>query len=332
MAPKLARRVYRWGLLAAFACRGEAPTSPAVPSTVVRPEMVAGEALAALGPDGRMRLPTPTLQPRQVSANAAQTLATGYALYVTNNASLRSIVESHRGGTWVDPHLMRLCGTPLLIRSPLRPFDARTLPPEGALVLGRQMGPKWAVPMCGSKGDVQMVVQVAIDSNSVVFDGGRPVGGGNVETALTPYGVPVGHPDPLPISIERVIEFLWRSTGARVLKIPDLFARGTLVGPAYSLGWAAGVVTCNVWRVELEREIQARRPFFLDVVSSRVVYVAPPSCGWEGRVPTVMLPTPDQPANVHIAWNSLENGTPQSIRVPVSPEVPLALEAVAVVR
>lgn len=297
----------------------------------VRPEMVTGAAQGALGPDGRFRLPFPTLGQGQLTLAFAREQALQFARYVTNSLTLRNVVEVQRGGVWVDPHLLVLCSDAYYVRSQLNAFDASAVPEPGASTLQRQTGPKWLIPLCDKRNVPTMTVQLAINSNDVVFKDYKPVVDYRaMETAIYPAGIPEWHKDALPISAERAVRYVFDQSARRIAGIPELYARGRIVEGQYTLGWIAEVRACNLWRIQLEHPITVVRPFSLESVTTSEVFVGTSTCAPHDTAPLMLIPVASTTTRASVAWNVLEDNTPKYYRVPVTLAQPVTLEPVGV--
>jgi hypothetical protein len=262
----------------------------------VTPEMVTGAALGALGSDGRFHPTAPITTAAQLSLQVAQTQSPEFARWVTNQLLLRGVVEAERGGFWTDPHLLTVCRSAYLVHSQLASTVADSL--AGALrVFQRSYGPQWLVPMCGTKDDPQMTVQIAVNENDIRFANGEPIQPYSlITTAWYARGVPLNWPDPLPLSAERAVRFVWETFGVRVTDVPQLFFRGDLSANGLYLWYQIGSARyCNRWRVELENDVTLRGVASQQQVTTRVLWIASVSCSNRDVDPVVQLPLANQP-------------------------------------
>ena len=295
------------GLLACGTTSSFDPVSDTVYLRHVTPAMVTGAALAALGPDGRLALPLPNPPAPAISLSEARTQTLQFARYVTNNVLLRSGVEDGRGGFWVDPHLMTLCGDAYFMRSYFGPINHDSLGEPGLSIL-RRYGPRWMITLCGAANDPQMTVQVAIDGNDVRFTDGEPIEPYHIlGTAWSASGVPLNWPDAFTISAERAVRFVWETFGVRVTEVPELFTRGDggtygdFLGPR-RLPIPAGSRSCHRWRVVLESDVKIRGLTSFRTDTTNVLYVSALTCGAMDVDPYVHMPVADQPSMTNLEY------------------------------
>ena len=284
----------------------------------VTPEMVSGAALAALGTNGRFHVEAPATGEGQLAAAEARSQTLQFARFVTNNALLRGVVEGGRGGYWTDPHLLTLCADPPhFVHSQLSiPVDTFSIPAREDIL--QRYGPQWLVALCGSDNEPQMVVQAAVDGNSIRFADGELVGEyRGVTTAWFARGVQLHWPDVLPISRERAVRFAFETFGVRVSEVPDLIFRGERLHEGH-LVWQVGAApNCNRWRVVLESDVNIRGLSSLRTVVTDTVYIAGAFCG--GRDPIIWLPLPEQeqPASVILDYGLPVYGVSWVVNAPV---------------
>lgn len=283
----------------------------------VTPQMVTGAALAALGTDGRFHVAPPSTSPGQLSATEATSQSLQYARYVTNNIFLRGTVEDGRGGYWTDPHLLTACPDPLhYVRSQLGAIPSDTIPADVRQSFLQSFGPQWLIALCGSANDPQMVVQAAIEENSVRFANGEPVEEyPTTTTAWFPRGVPLNWPDALPISRERAARFAFETFGVRVSEVPDLMFRGDVLSDnRYQWFQIGSARNCNRWRVVLESGVTIRGQSSLRTQTTDTVFVGALSCSRD-VIPQIHLPLAEQPTTVLLSY--LRDGLTWVVRVPV---------------
>ena len=309
-----------------LACEStNAPVSPAsVYEHNVTAEMVTGAALAALRSDGRFNLEKPPTAESQLSLQVVQSEAHGFALWVANQGLLRGAIEGARGGYWTDPHLLTVCRDTYFIHSQLASVVPDSLA-GGRRVFQHFYGPQWLVPMCGTKDDPQMTVQAAVNENDIRFVNGQPVPEYTwITTAWWGQGVTLNWPDPLPLSAERAVRFVWETFGVRVTDVPQLYFRAGLLstgvytsGDASAFQRAGTARSCNRWRVKLENEVRVRGLTSQLESTTRVLWIAAFSCN--GLEPTIQIPLENQPATVTVDLYD-ENVTPKkrwTFEVPV---------------
>ena len=294
-------------------CESTSSPVPVYPRDVT-PAMVTGDALAALGTDGRFHVEAPATGAGQLSFADAKSQSLQFARYVTNNVNLRSVVEGGRGGYWVDPHLMTICPDPShYVHSQLGVIPTDTIPTEVHDAFRQRFGPQWLISLCGSANEPQMVVQAAIDGNSIRFVNGESAEEyAGVTAAWFPRGVPLNWPDALPISRERAVRFVFETFGVRVSKIPQLLFRGDVLADGHYEWFQIGSARhCNRWRVVLESEVTIRGNTTFNTTTTDTVYVASVSCNSLDVTPSVHLPLGDQPATVRL------DAQPWTVQVPV---------------
>lgn len=323
-------RACAFGLLtAASACHTDliAPT-PGEPA-VVQAEMLTGNALAALMPDGRLFLKPPMLREDQVSEADARLQSIPYARLVTNNLYLRSIAEADRG-RWIDPHFLLLCGERYLANAQLEFTDPDSLRPGDGERLRRLFGPQWLVPLCNARLIPEVVVQVAVDANPIRFGANGPEPFEDYPFLITAW-VARGLPDyavtSLPVSAERAVTFVWDSLRVRIAEVPQLVVRGSAYqedGPFAFHIQVGFAVYCHRWRVELETEVQLRGMSTGTTARTREVWVSTRDCEGIDATPVLSRPLAVQPLTSWVQY--------RSARAPVRFTSPVYFENAEVVR
>lgn len=300
---------------------GPTPVSP----RDLTPEMVTGEAAAALGADGRFRFPLPTAAPGKMSLDTARDQSLEFAKYVTNNVLLRGVVEAGRGGYWTDPHLLTLCQTEAhSVRSQLGEISVDSLPTRGRVTLLRKFGPQWLLTLCGSAGEPQMTVQVAQHENLVRFRSGAPVESDpSLLSAFSPQGVPFEWPDALPVSAERAARFAYDQLGARIARVPELFLRGDVnTDGVYDLQ-AGAARSCSRWRVVLDREVGVQVAPGAPIRFTTEVYVASLTCRGTDIVPTLQLSVGEELGTVMVTYTDFDVTPPRRYALQVEAVSPV---------
>lgn len=294
--------VWPFAITGILACKSTSAPAPVYEHRVTA-EMVTGAALAALGSDGRLHLEQPSTTAPQVSLQVAQSQSREFARWVTNQLLLRGVVEEERGGYWTDPHLLTNCRDAYFVRSQLGTTVADSVV-DAAQSFQRRHGPQWLIPMCGSQADPQMTVQVAVNGNEIRFADGSPIQPySSLTTAWYARGVPLNWPDPLPVSAERAVRFVWETFGVRVTEVPQLYSRGDLpIGGSYSWYQIGSSRFCNRWRVVVENDVQVRGLNSADPSTTRVLWIASVSCSQRDVDPFIHIPLPDQPAVARIDY------------------------------
>ena len=280
----------------------------------VTAEMVTGEALAALGNDGRFRVELPATHPSQLSLEEAKAQTLQFARFVTSNILLRGAVEAGRGGYWTDPHLLAICPDPAhYVHSQLGVIPRDTIPTEAHEFFLQRFGPQWLISLCGSANEPQMVVRAAIDGNAIRFENGEPAEEyPGVTNAWFPAGVPLNWPDALPISRERAARFAFETFGVRVSQVPELLFRGDIVADGhYEWLLISSALSCNRWRVVLESDVAIRGYTTFRTATTDTVYIGKASCYSSDVTPYIHLPLTDQPATVRLDYH------PWTVQAPV---------------
>lgn len=288
---------------------GPLPVSP----RELGPDMVTGEAAAALGIDGKFHFSLPGTAPGEIALDTARAQSLEFAKYVTNNVLLRGVVEAGRGGYWTDPHLLTLCPSQAhIVRPQLGELFVDSLPERGRVTLLRKYGPQWLFTLCGGAGEPQMTVQVAIRGNLVRFESGAPVTPDpSLLSAFSPQGVPYEWPDALPVSAERAARFAYDQLGARIARVPELFLRGdTSIDGVYDLQ-AGAARSCSRWRIVLDREVGVQVAPGSPVRFTTEVFVASLTCRGTDIVPTLQLPVEGEPASVLVSYTDYDVAPPK---------------------
>ena len=291
-----------FGISGVLACESTSAPVPVYEHHVTT-EMVTGAALAALRSDGRFNLEQPATTAPQLSLQEAQSQSHEFALWLTNQLLLRGVVEAGRGGYWTDPHLLTVCRGTYFMHSQLALTLADSV--AGAMQsFQRRFGPQWLIPMCGSQDDPQMNVQVAIGGNSIRFAAGEPIEPyAELSTAWHAAGVPLNWPDPLPVSAERAVRFVWETFGVRVTEVPQLYLRGEHPeGEAYNSPWNGSVRFCNRWCVTLENDVTVRGLNSFEQWTARVLWIGSITCNNRDVEPYVHIPLVNQPSAARIDY------------------------------
>ena len=285
-------------------CTKIATAPPEISPSEVRPEMVTAAAAAALGEDGYFRFPVPTLRTDQISLITARDQALQFAKYATNNILLRGAIEEGRGGYWTDPHLLTLCRDAYLVRSQLQSVPADSLPANGQALLQRRFGPQWLIPLCGSEGEPQMTVQIAVDGNDIRFQNNEPIQPYSfLSDAYFGRGVPLHWPDALPVSAERAVRFVYDQLGVRISEVPGLYFRGSRTNDdTYARFQIGSARYCNRWRIVLEHEVALRGTTSQTVRTTKEVFVGAFACRGTDVTPLLQLPVVQQADNVALAF------------------------------
>ncbi|MGQ0764956.1 MAG: hypothetical protein ACT4OZ_04735 [Gemmatimonadota bacterium] len=295
----------------------------------IGPEMVTGSAAAALV-GGVFILPLPAATESQLPLDTALVQAREFARYVTNNVNLRGVVEAGRGGYWVEPHRLLLCARPVsYVRPQLEPVSVDSLPVRGRNLLLRKFGPQWIIALCGSEGEPQMTVQIALEGNPVRFQGGAPVvSDPDLLSAFSPAGVPLNWPDALPLSAERAARYVFDQFGVRIAEPPQLFVRGdTSPDGTYDLQ-GGGARNCNRWRIVLERPVNTQRAAGDIVRMSSEIFVSSLACVGTDTRPVLQLPTGLQSSGAFVRYTDFSVAPQRTWRIPVRLVSPVRFELI----
>lgn len=307
------------GTVGLLACESTSAPAPVYEHHVTA-EMVTGAALAALDADGRFRLDQPVVGPGQLSLDEAKTQSLQFARYVTNNVLLRGAVEQGRGGYWTDPHLLTLCRSAHYVHSQLGSVVVDSVSASTTQSFQRRYSAQWLIPMCGSNDDPQMVAQAALDGNDIRFANGTPIEPyTSLSTAWFARGVLLNWPDPLPLSAERAVRFLWETFGVRVSEVPQLYFRGDILNGSYVWYQVGSARYCNRWRVVLESDVAIRSMSSLSTSTTKVIHVGTFSCNALDVTPRIHVPQADQPSSVILLEvdDSMNPPKTWSVQVPV---------------
>ncbi|MBC7896305.1 MAG: hypothetical protein H7066_12895 [Cytophagaceae bacterium] len=267
-------------------------------AAVVRAEMLTGNALAALMPDGRLSLAPPTLHGDQVPEAVARLQSIPFARHVTNDVLLRGLAESDRG-RWIDPHFLQLCADRYFASAQVAFTEDDPLMRD--VLLKRTFGPQWLVPLCNARFVPEVVVQVAVDANPIrIGDKGPDPLEEHLSliTAWVARGLPDYAVTALPVTAERAVTFAWDSLRVRIAEVPQLVVRGSAFqddGPfAFHIpvGFA---VYCHRWRLRLETEVKLRGMTTGGTAGTREVWVSTRDCNGIDASPILSRPLAVQP-------------------------------------
>jgi hypothetical protein len=223
-------------------------TGPAAPATVrVDPAWVTGAAAAAVDPaSGLFRI---TLGPGSaLTIAAAESASLAVARFQLNPATFgnsRSVYEQDRGGAAVASwDRLEPCGRSIRVESPFGPAPVGT-----PTYLAHAMRSRWAVTLCGPRGDAQLAV-----STADALSGARFVGAdydladldslGGMHTLV---GIPPGRGRETEPSPEAAVQAVFRRLGVQVSAVPEPFVR-----------WAGAqfVARQPIWRVTLAHAVE----------------------------------------------------------------------------
>ena len=298
-----------WWVIASVAIAGacgESPTEPRPVLTRVLPEWVTGEAAAALGSDGRFRLPNPT--PRSMSRAHAESLALAISRFYGDPDLLGNgrayLEDEHRGP--IDFLHLRLCGRTHYLLSV-------TTVPDAPDYVVRYLAPQWVFPLCDRQGIPSLILEVpdAPPAISVSVDGRltfAPVNGND----WLPQGIPPGVEEGLALTPEQAVAFAAQVSGRRVTRVPEMLMRYNVV---------RGVATCAVWRTELDAPITLHgQTSGRDSTTTEVFLYHGPECFNPAftNAPAFALPLATQLDSVHLPFYITVTHTLDTARVAVT--------------
>ena len=264
------------------------------------------EAAAALGSDGRFRLPSPT--PRSISRAHAESLALAISRFYGDpslQGNTRAYLEDQHGGP-IDFLHLRLCGRSHYLLSV-------TTVPDAPDYVVRYVAPQWVFPLCDPQGIPSLILEVpdALPAISV-----SPTG--RLTFALVsgndwvPQGIPPGVEEGLALSPEQAVAFAAPLSGRRVTRVPEMLMRFSVV---------RGVATCAVWRTELDAPLTLHgRTSGRDTTTTEVfLYSGPePGCLLAGNAPAFALPLTSQPDSVSLLFYTSDTHALDTARVAVT--------------
>lgn len=291
------------------------PTAPGpFAASRIERSWVVGAAAAALR-DGQLPLPAPPylkMAPARADSMAlamAEFLRRAWGDVVTSGF----MAEEHGGP--VQFFGLRLCGRDYWEQSPL---DVSAVPDTNAMQF---YGPRYAIPLCSRDARTQLVVDVGdAPDRSIIRDGtfAPPWSNGN---EIAGWAASPAADHGLPVSPEQAIEYVYRTTRARVDELPTALANHPQVSE------------CMRWHLHLEREVTLMGSSGARYTTRDVYVRRLPACA---RGDLVMeVPLASQPASVFLFYPHFLPGAPpgappalDSVRVPVV--APLHFERVTV--
>ncbi len=230
-------------LLLAVACAADGPQQ-SMGFAQARPEWLAGNAAAALRPDGRLELPLPrTRGPREIGERDARAQAVAWSKGVaTSIGNLRETLERSHGAP-IDFANLVDCDRLYYVESVSEPV------PEGAAPwIHNALGPRWLIRLCSGPSSVPAVLALAANSD-LTIENGQLRFPSNSGAWFQSWGTEPGTL-PLPLEPEAAIGFAFRATGQRVTEVPSLVERNVGDGPA------SVVAQCAFWNLTLENPVR----------------------------------------------------------------------------
>lgn len=212
---------------------------PAV--TTVDPALLAGDALAALGPDGRFSrsaVPLPSAYP-QLSRQQGESLAV--AFWRVFRGSYGPGTEEERGGP-INIAQLAPCAPAQYAES-----SVEAAPDSASQSLRTHWGPRWVVVFCDGATQV-LVIAVGTFATALVGPPADPWRFSDTElltAAISTQGIPVGVRYPL--DAEEAAYRIATITGRHVDSVPRLI----IAKPNFSPWW-------TLWSVSLEHPVMVR--------------------------------------------------------------------------
>ena len=260
-------------LLFTVACDTTA-SAPRETGAAILSQQLVGDALAALGPDGRF-LKQPVESPAGVARTWSQSEAEAFVMlfWKTFGSSYREDVEARRGAP-IDPAALRVCGNSLLAESTWES------PPREELTLYRaHIGARWIVPLCQGSSP-QVLISVAALLAELMPPRGVLSSPELLNAGLSITGIPAG--SALAMSAEQAASVVASTTRLRVTKVPRLMRADAPLS-----GWWA------MWAVEVEQPVEVRGARSGRARQTRTVfYGALPREGWRPAIADNLEPMP----------------------------------------
>ena len=226
--------VYATASVLAVACT-EATAPQDVPITTVGRSLLAGEALAALGPDGRFRAPAPPDPTPYPIMTAQQALFAVDSLVRYFGSTFAPSWAGDRGGVPVNLARLRVCSEPTYAESGIE-----VAPPLVADVFRAFWGPRWFVAYCDGSQEVVNITVAALAVEKVA----EPLGilGENLALTYQDRGLLPGVR--MNRSLEEVATKAARAVGAKIVRVPRRMLADPPITP-----WV------TQWEVEFDRPL-----------------------------------------------------------------------------
>ncbi|MGH7657688.1 MAG: hypothetical protein ACREL6_05595, partial [Gemmatimonadales bacterium] len=245
------------------ACADHTPGTTDASAPINLEGVVTGAAAAAVGADGRFKLPAPPAgSEEEISGERAVELAAAWGRQFASFFERK--VESTRGMP-VDINNLKPCGRPLYASGNYEPLPA-TVP----LIFRRPFQSYWFVALCGRSGEPEVSLAVSATSTDLTLVDGRirfpPLNGNNFYVTGIPRHWNGG---PLPYSPEAAALEAAGRTARQVTLVPEL--RMPDLGKTIPQG-ARWLVTIDA-KVSMQGEKRAHLPptrqFFVGVDPQR---------------------------------------------------------------
>lgn len=273
-------------LAVCIACANDQPGATDTGDPASLEGVVTGAAAAAVGADGRFKLPAPPAGPEQeISGARAVELADAWAGQFAR--FFEQSLESGRGAP-VDIQNLTACGRPLYAKGNYEP-----LPPEVPLIFRRPFQSYWFVALCGGSGQPEVSLAVSATSTDLWLVGGKVrfprISGNNFFAVGIPEFWTGG---PLPYSPEGAALEVAGRTGKQVVLVPEL--RMPDLGKALPQG-ARWLVTLNA-DVLLQGERRVHLP------PTRRLYVGVDGQDRRQGIRSMSVPSDSQPATTNFYY------------------------------
>lgn len=221
------------GLLAVACTDATAPRD--LPILTVDRSLLAGEALAALGPDGRFVAPAPPDPTPYPIMTAQQALFAVDSFFRYFGPTLAPSWEGDRGGTPARWTSLRVCSEPSYAES-----GFEVAPSIVAEVFRAYWGPRWFIALCDGSEEVVNITIAALATEKVSEPLGIP--GENLSLTYQDRGLLPGVR--MNRTPEEVATRAANATGARVVRVPRRL-----------LGDPPTTPYVTQWEVEFDRPI-----------------------------------------------------------------------------
>lgn len=297
-------------VLALAACDQSGPqiASPDRSSEGIRRHLTS-EAASQVRSDGSFSLAAPSAPGDRpiMSAERAAELALAYVR--SYGPSFKEVWEEDRGAP-IDLASLRVGGRVLYARTPYGAFPSGYHP-----AFAHVYGPYYLVPMSVGSEPVLLISVAAYATQTRLDRGGfisRPVQSGN---EFVSRGLPIDTTRFRLISAEEAVEFVGRSTGARIAQVPEFVRVAMPNAPAAA-----------VWKLTLDREVGVRAGTGRGRARVREVYVGPEKGG------RFMIQGAGSPHSqkVPALRPDGEDGRVEMVEVPVLPKAVLSFDSATV--
>lgn len=230
--------------LASLSCADS--TGPrSIPVVRVKPQWVSGEAAAALdSASGLIRIAVPAAE--HISLLSADSIAAAALHLLLTPSPINTTpaqLEYDRGGS-IDFSHLSVCAASTTYS--LSPFGA--FPASASAAARRSWSSRWAIPICGADGTVQVSIGVPDSPTDAIVDHDTLVGFATQGEEFDDAGVPARYPTGQPVTAEQAIAALFAATGRRISTTP------VAVNQLDDRGFGQ-LPLCASWRMSLESPV-----------------------------------------------------------------------------